>query len=75
MMMLIVPKKYLFKKHIIIAKIVTLCVMAGLAALVIWGLILITDEGRLIGFLPIAIAAVISLIQIVFGIILYNRNH
>ena len=75
LMFLIVPEKNLSKKHIIIAKVIAICVIPGLFALVIWGIYLIADRGNLLGILPIAIAAIISVVQIVFGIILYKRHH
>ena len=75
LMLLIVPEKRLSKKHIVIAKIIAALVVLGVFALVLWGVWLIADLGRLIGILPIVLAVLISLAQIVGGIILYKKNH
>ena len=75
LMLLIVPEKNLTKKHILIAKIVAIIVLIGLFALVLWGVYLISDKNNMLGLLPITAAAVFSVIQIVLGIVLYNRNH
>ena len=75
LMLLIVPEKNITKKHIIIAKIIAICVLIGLFALVLLGIYLIAEKNRLIGILPIAIAVIISVAQIVLGIVFYNKNH
>lgn len=75
LMLLIVPEKNLSKKHILIAKILAVLVLAGVFALVIWGVVLIADYGNMLGVIPITVAGVISLAQIIGGIILYKRNH
>lgn len=75
LMFLIVPEKNLSKKHIIIAKILAICVLAGLFALVLWGVYLIADKNNMLGILPIAVAVVISVVQIVLGILLYKKHH
>ena len=75
LMLLIVPEKKMSKKHIIIAKALAIFVLAGIFALVLWGGYLIFDRGRMIGILPISIAAIISVVQITLGIILYNKHH
>ena len=75
LMLLIVPEKNITKKHIIIAKIIAICVLIGLFALVLLGVYLIAEKNRLIGILPIAIAVIISVAQILLGIVFYNKNH
>lgn len=75
LMVLIVPEKNVSKKHIWIAKITAVCVLIGLIVLVIWGVSLIVDKQNMLGVIPITIAAVLSLAQIVAGIILYNKHH
>ncbi len=75
LMLLIIPEKRITKKHIVIAKVIAICVLIGLFALVIWGISLIIDKNNLLGIIPIAIAAIISVAQIALGIIFYNRNH
>ena len=70
---LIVPEKRTNKKYIIITKIIAILVFIGVAALTLWGAFLITERDNLIGILPISIAALISLIQIIVGIILFKK--
>lgn len=75
LMLLVVPEKNTTKKHIWIAKLVAVFVVLVVFALVIWGGVLIADYNNLWGILPIAIAAVISLAQIIAGILLYKKHH
>ena len=75
LMLLIVPEKNLSKKHIFIAKILAVLVLVGMLALVVWGNVLILDHGNMLGVIPITVAGVISLAQIVGGILLYKRHH
>ena len=76
LMMLIVPdKKMVTKKHRIIAIIIALFVLAGIFALIIFGLTLIIDKNNFLGIIPLSFAIIISIAQIVLGIILYKKNH
>ena len=75
LMFLVVPEKNVSKKHIRIAKIVAIIVVFGIFALAIWGAVLIADDHNMWGIVPIAIAAVLSIIQIVAGIVLFKRYH
>lgn len=75
LMTLIVPEKNVTKKHKIIAKILAVIVIFAIFALVVWGLALIIDHNNYLGLIPLSFALVISLLQIIFGIILYKRNH
>ena len=75
LMMLIVPEKNVTKKHKLIAKLLAIFVLFFTLALVVWGCVLIIDYNNLLGIIPLAIAFLISLLQIIFGIILYKRNH
>ena len=75
LMFLAVPEKNASKKHIWIARIAAILVVLGIFALVIWGCVLIWEQNNLWGILPIAVAAVISLAQIIAGIILYKKYH
>lgn len=74
-MLLVVPEKNATKKHIWIAKITAILVVLGIFALVIWGGVLLADYNDLWGLVPIAIAAAISLAQIIAGIVLYKKHH
>lgn len=75
LMMLIVPENKVTKKHKVIASILAFLVIAGVFALVIWGCALIIDHNNLLGILPIAIGVIISLAQIIAGILLYKHRH
>jgi len=75
LMLLVVPEKNATKKHIRIAKIAAILVVLGIFALVIWGGVLIADYNNLWGIFPIAAAVVISLAQIIAGIVLYKKHH
>ena len=63
------------KKYIIIAKAIAILGFIGVIALVLWGAILIADYNNLIGIVPISIAVVISLAQIIAGIVLFKKHH
>ena len=75
LMFLVVPEKNASKKHIWIAKITAILMVLGIFALVIWGGVLIVDHNNLWGILPIAVAVVISLAQIIAGIVLFKKHH
>ena len=75
LMVLIVPEKNASKKHILIAKILAVCVSIALAAFVTWGFVLIVDYNNMWGIIPITIAIILSLAQIVAGIVLYKKHH
>lgn len=75
LMMLIVPTKNVTKKYRVIATVIAITVLIILFALVIWGFCLIIDKKNMLGIIPIAFAAVLSLAQIIAGIALYNKNH
>ena len=75
LMFLIIPEKRMNKKYIVISKTIAVLVFIGVIALVLWGTILISDYNNLIGIVPISIAVVISLAQIIFGIVLFKKHH
>lgn len=75
LMLLIIPEKNVSKKHIIIAKLLAILGLVIIAALLLWGLTLVIDECNLWGIVPIGVAAVLSLAQIVAGTVLYKRYH
>ena len=75
LMFLVIPEKNATKKHIWIARIAAVLVVLGIFALVIWGCVLIVDHNNLWGILPISIAATVSLVQIIAGIILFKKHH
>lgn len=75
LMMYIVPeKKASSKTYRTIAILVAAVVLLGVLALFIWGLVLINDYNNKLGIIPIVIATVISIIQIIAGFILHDKK-
>lgn len=75
LMFLIIPEKRLGKTYNLIVKIIAVMVFLGVIALVIWGGVLIWERGNLLGIIPLSVGVLISLAQIIAGIILYNKHH
>ena len=75
LMMYIVPEeKATSKKYRAIAILIALVIVFGVLALFIWGFVLLIDYRNKLGIVPIAIAIVISIIQIVAGFILHDKK-
>ena len=75
LMMFIVPEeKATSKKYRAIAILIALVIVFGVLALFIWGFVLLIDYENKLGIVPIAIAIVISIIQIVAGFILHDKK-
>ena len=75
LMLLVIPEKNAGKKRVRMAKIVAILVILGVIALAIWGGILIADYNNLWGIAPLAVAVMLSLAQIIAGIILFKKHH
>ena len=75
LMFLIVPEKKRGQHYVLISKIIAVFVFLGVIALAIWGAVLITDYDNLWGIAPIAAAVIISLTQIIVGLLLFKKNH
>lgn len=75
LMLLVIPEKNVSKKYIRIAKIVAILVIVGIFALAIWGGVLVADYNNLWGIAPISVAVILSLAQIIAGIILFKKHH
>ncbi|MBQ8321744.1 MAG: hypothetical protein IJX92_05210 [Clostridia bacterium] len=75
LMLLIVPEGHLTKWQTRLAKLVATIAVFGIVLLFIWGIGLVAYGGEPLGFIPIAIATALSLVQIIAGIVLYNKNH
>ena len=75
LMFLIVPEKRMNKKYVMLTKVVAVLVFLGVIALALWGVVLISEYNDLLGILPISIAVLISLAQIVAGIVLFKKHH
>ncbi len=74
-MFLIVPEKNETKKHKIIAAVIALIVIASIFALIILGVVLIFEKNILLGIIPLSFAIIIFVVQIIFGIKLFNKNY
>ena len=74
LMILIIPEDKRNKKYRLIALIVAIVCTFGLMALGIWGVYLVVERDSLLGIIPIAIAGVLSAVQIGFGIYLCNKK-
>ena len=75
LMMYIVPEeKASSKKYRTIAILVATVILLGVFALFIWGCVLISDYNNKLGIIPIVIAIVISIIQIIAGFILHDKK-
>ena len=70
LMMLIVPEKNLTKRQIFIAKLIAVFVILLVIFLLIFGCVLIFENNNLLGIIPFSLSIIISIVQIVFGIIL-----
>ena len=75
LMFLVIPEKRMSKKYIMIAKVIAILVFIGVIALALWGAILISDYNNMAGVIPISVAVVISLAQIIAGIVLFKKHH
>ena len=75
LMLLVIPEKNAGKKHIRMAKIAAIVVVVCVIALAIWGAVLIADYGNMWGVVPIAVAAALSVVQIVAGVALFKKHH
>ena len=75
LMMFVVPEeKATSKKYRVIAVLIALAILFGVLALFIWGFVLLIDYRNKLGIVPIAIAIVISIIQIIAGFILHDKK-
>jgi CHASE2 domain-containing sensor protein len=75
LMLLIVPEKRVTKGVKTLAKILAVLMLLVVFGLVILGAILLFDYQNPWGWLPLIAAIVISVAQIVAGIIFYKRHH
>ena len=72
LMMLIIPESKWTKKKGAVA-IVAVLNFIGVLALFLWGVVLLNDNGDVLGWIPIFFAVVLSAIQIGMGIYRYIR--
>ena len=71
----VIPEENVSRGHKLAAKMIAVTVLLGVIALALWGVYLITEVGTMLGVIPIAVAAIISIAQIVAGIVLYRKHH
>ena len=62
------------KKHRRTAALIAITVLLVTLALLVWGCVLVCDHSNYFGFIPIIIAAAISVTQIVLGFIFHNKK-
>ena len=75
LMMLVVPEeKATSKKYRFLTILIAFLVMMGMLALFIWGCVLVFDRKNWFGLVPMLIAVILSVAQIVLGIVLTVRN-
>jgi len=75
LMMYIVPEeKTTSKKYRILTVFFALFVLLGVLSLFIWGCVLISDYNNRLGIIPIVIAIIISIVQIIAGFILHDKK-
>ena len=75
LMMHIVPEKEeSSKKYRMIAFLIAIIVLLGVLALFIWGCVLIVDYENKLGLIPIIIAVIFSIIQIIAGFVLHDKK-
>ncbi len=75
LMMYIVPEeKASSKKYRTIVILAATVILLGVFALFIWGCVLISGYNNKLGIIPILIAIVISIIQIIAGFILHDKK-
>ena len=75
LMLFIVPEeKAASKKYRVLAIVFAVFALLGIFALLIWGCVLISDYHNMLGLIPIILAIVLSLIQIVAGLVLHVRR-
>ncbi len=71
--MLIIPESKWTKKKGAIALVAVLNFI-GVMALFLWGIVLLTDNGNPLGWIPIFFAVVLSAVQIGVGIYRFIRS-
>ena len=75
LMLFIVPEeKAASQKYRVLAIVFAVLALLGVFALFIWGCVLISDYHNMLGLIPITVAIVLSLIQIVAGLVLHDRR-
>lgn len=75
LMLLIVPEKNITKKQRRIAQVIAAVEILFLAALAIWGAVLVDDYRNPWGWGIIATVAALSLAQVIAGVVLYKKHH
>ncbi len=74
LMFLIIPEDKRRKKHRVVMTLIAIVLTFGLMALGLWGIYLLAEEKNGWGCLPLGIAIALSAVQIIAGILLYNKR-
>ncbi len=74
LMLLIVPEIGTNKKLLWFLRIIAALVVLGCFALAVWGCVLLFEKHNPWGIAPIAVAVILSLTQIITGIVLYAKR-
>ena len=75
LMMYVVPEeKATSKKYRFLTALIACVSMMGIGALFIWGCIWVVEDGNWFGLIPILIAVVLSIAQIMVGFVLRDRK-
>ena len=75
LMFLMIPENKRRKKHYVMTVIIAIVFTFGIMALAFFGIYLVAECEKSIGFFPISIAVILSAIQIGVGIRLYNQRN
>lgn len=74
LMLLVVPRASEHKWCRLLAKTIAVLMIALVLTLLVWGAMLVGDYGDPLGFIPLSLAGVLSVGQIIAGILLHRRE-
>ncbi len=74
LMFLIIPEEKRKKKHRIVATLIAILLTVGIMSLGLVGIALLVEQGNSLGWLLVSIAVLLSLAQIICGILLHVRK-
>ena len=75
LMMLIVPEEKIGKRHKVLAGLLAGVFSFLLIGIFFFGAYLVFESGNMIGLIPMVLAVAISIVQIVFGIVMYIKKN
>ena len=75
LMLLVVPEEKAAKKrYVVLAFIIALIGISATVAALVYGMYLIVNKNDLLGIIPLTIAAILSISQIVAGIVIHTSK-